>query len=167
MTGRKSCALQVPPVVPYKALGNFSKALYGTTRGTCSTRFFRSVMVLLSLKRRVQKRPNFVRTTTSLGPGALFLLNHWSRNPRDLCYMYSVNMVFYNRKHSTMYSAMYLLWCLQACFWSHVISLKTAEQPSSALGVFLLHRLTYSQITQNKVLIYSVCLAINFSHSFV
>ena len=44
MTGRKSRALQVPPVVPYKALKNFSKALYGTTRGTCSTRFFRSVM---------------------------------------------------------------------------------------------------------------------------
>ena len=31
-------------VVPYKALGNFSKALYGTTGGTCSARFFRPVM---------------------------------------------------------------------------------------------------------------------------
>ena len=44
MTGWKSRALQVPPVVPYKALPNFSKALYGATRGTCSTQFFRSVM---------------------------------------------------------------------------------------------------------------------------
>ena len=44
MTGRKNRALQVPPVVPYKALENFSKALYGTTRGTCSARFFRPVI---------------------------------------------------------------------------------------------------------------------------
>ena len=45
ITGRKNRALQVPPVVPYKALENFSKALYGTTRGTCSARFFRPVIV--------------------------------------------------------------------------------------------------------------------------
>ena len=44
VTGQKNRALQVPPVVPYKALGSFSKALYGTTRGTCSARFFRLVM---------------------------------------------------------------------------------------------------------------------------
>ena len=44
MTGRKSCALQLPPVVPYKALGNFPEALYGTTGGSCSARFFRPVM---------------------------------------------------------------------------------------------------------------------------
>ena len=44
MTGRKNYALQVPPVVPYKALENFSKALYRTTRGTCSARFFRPVI---------------------------------------------------------------------------------------------------------------------------
>ena len=31
MTGQKIRALQVPPVVPYKALGKFSEALYGTT----------------------------------------------------------------------------------------------------------------------------------------
>ena len=30
MTGRKNHALQVTYVVPYKALGNFPKALYGT-----------------------------------------------------------------------------------------------------------------------------------------
>ena len=46
MTGRKNLALQVPLVVPYKALEEFSKALYGTTGGTCSARFFRPVMVL-------------------------------------------------------------------------------------------------------------------------
>ena len=46
MTGRKNRALEVPPVTPYKALENFSKALYGTTRGTCSARFFRPVMQL-------------------------------------------------------------------------------------------------------------------------
>ena len=44
MTGWKNCALQVPTVVPYKALGQFPKALYGTTGGTCSARIFRSVM---------------------------------------------------------------------------------------------------------------------------
>ena len=43
MTRRKNHALQEPPVVPYKALGNFPKALYGTTGGTCSARFFRHV----------------------------------------------------------------------------------------------------------------------------
>ena len=44
MTGRKNRALQVPPVVPYKALGNFSKALYRTTGGTCGAQFSRPVM---------------------------------------------------------------------------------------------------------------------------
>ena len=39
MTGRKSRALQVPPVVPYTALENFSKALYGL--------FFRIYLVAL------------------------------------------------------------------------------------------------------------------------
>ena len=43
MTGRKNRALQVPSVVPYKALGNFPKALYGTRRGTCSAQFFRPI----------------------------------------------------------------------------------------------------------------------------
>ena len=46
MTGRKNLAPQVPLVVPYKALEKFSKALYGTTGGTCRTRFFRPVMIL-------------------------------------------------------------------------------------------------------------------------
>ena len=45
MTGRKNCALQVPLVVPYKALEKFSKALYGATGGTCSARFFRPLML--------------------------------------------------------------------------------------------------------------------------
>ena len=45
MTGRKNRALQVPYVVAYKALGNFPKALYGTTGGTCSARFFRPVVI--------------------------------------------------------------------------------------------------------------------------
>ena len=44
MTGRKNRALEVPLVAPYKALGNFPKALYGTTGGTCSARFFRPLM---------------------------------------------------------------------------------------------------------------------------
>ena len=42
---RTNRVLQVPPIVPYKALGKFSKALYGTTEGTCSSRFFRRVML--------------------------------------------------------------------------------------------------------------------------
>ena len=45
MTGRKNRALQVPPVFPYKALENFSKALYETTGGTCSAPFFRRVII--------------------------------------------------------------------------------------------------------------------------
>ena len=40
MTGRKNRALQVPPVVPYKALEKFPKALYGTTRGTLQCTIF-------------------------------------------------------------------------------------------------------------------------------
>ena len=44
LAGAKKRALQVPPVAPYKALGNFPKALYGTTRGTSSARFFRPVI---------------------------------------------------------------------------------------------------------------------------
>ena len=44
MKDRENRALQVPPVVQYKTLGNFSKALYGTTRGTCSSLFFRPVI---------------------------------------------------------------------------------------------------------------------------
>ena len=44
MTGQKTRALQVPPVVPCKALENFSKALYGTSKGTYSARVFRPVM---------------------------------------------------------------------------------------------------------------------------
>ena len=43
MTEKKR-ALQVPAVAPYKSLGKFPKALYGTTGGTCNARFFRSVM---------------------------------------------------------------------------------------------------------------------------
>ena len=46
LTGRKNRALQVPLVVPYKALEKFSKALYGTTKGTCSARCFRPVSQL-------------------------------------------------------------------------------------------------------------------------
>ena len=45
MTGRKNRALQVPPVVPYKALEKFPKTLYGATKGTCSARFFRPLMI--------------------------------------------------------------------------------------------------------------------------
>ena len=45
MTGWKNCTLQEPPVVLYKALGNFSKVLYGTTGGNFSARFFRPVML--------------------------------------------------------------------------------------------------------------------------
>ena len=40
MTGWKTRALQVPPVVPYKALEKFSKTLYETTGGTYSARVF-------------------------------------------------------------------------------------------------------------------------------
>ena len=36
----------LPPVVPYKALEKFSKALYGTTGGTYSERVFCPVMYI-------------------------------------------------------------------------------------------------------------------------
>ena len=58
MTGRKSRALQVPPVVSYKASGKFLKALYGTTRGTCSARLFRPVMVHNQREREKEKYMN-------------------------------------------------------------------------------------------------------------
>ena len=38
-------ALALPPVVPYKPLEKFSKALYGTKGGTYSARIFRPVMM--------------------------------------------------------------------------------------------------------------------------
>ena len=38
------------PVVPYKALENFSKALYGTTGGTYSACIIRPVMVRWSIR---------------------------------------------------------------------------------------------------------------------
>ena len=41
-------AMTVPPVAPYKALENFSKALYGTTGGTYSARVFRPVMAWIA-----------------------------------------------------------------------------------------------------------------------
>ena len=47
MTERKNRALLVPLVVPYKALENSSKALYGTTGGICSVRFFRPVRFMI------------------------------------------------------------------------------------------------------------------------
>ena len=50
MTERKNRALQVPPVVPYKALGNFPKDLYGATGGTWSARFFPSCHVTCKSK---------------------------------------------------------------------------------------------------------------------
>ena len=40
----KTRALQVPPVFPCKALGKFSKALYGTREGTHSALISRPVM---------------------------------------------------------------------------------------------------------------------------
>ena len=49
MTERKNRVLQVPLVVPYKALETFLKPLYGTTGGTCSARLFRPVMILVKL----------------------------------------------------------------------------------------------------------------------
>ena len=51
MIGRKNRALEVSPVVPYKALEKFPKALYGTKGGTCSARFFRPVM---SARKRIR-----------------------------------------------------------------------------------------------------------------
>ena len=45
MTERKNRVLQVPLVVPYKALKKFPKALYGTTGGACSAQLFRPVML--------------------------------------------------------------------------------------------------------------------------
>ena len=52
MTGRKMRALQVPPVVPYKAFGKFSKALYGATGGPRSARVFRPVTREWKLKNK-------------------------------------------------------------------------------------------------------------------
>ena len=49
----KNRVLQIPPVVPYKSLGNFWKALYETTGGTCSARFFRQSLISRS-KREIE-----------------------------------------------------------------------------------------------------------------
>ena len=54
--------LQVPPVVPYKALENFFKVLYGTTRGTCTAQFFRPV-----IKKEILKAIKSLKNTTAPG----------------------------------------------------------------------------------------------------
>ena len=56
MTGRKNRELQVPSVVPYKALENFPKALYGTMGGTCSARFVRLRVVKVPIVMICPKR---------------------------------------------------------------------------------------------------------------
>ena len=55
MTGRKTRALKVPPGVPYKALGKFSKALHGTTGGTYSARVFRPVIIVAIISGRYRE----------------------------------------------------------------------------------------------------------------
>ena len=65
MTGRKNRALQVPLVVPYKALEKFSKALYGVTGGTSSARFFRPVMTHGKLQ-RCQTQRNDMHITAEI-----------------------------------------------------------------------------------------------------
>ena len=45
MTGWKNHALQVPPVVLYKALGKFLHSLFGTTGVICGAQFFPSCHV--------------------------------------------------------------------------------------------------------------------------
>ena len=62
MTRWKNRALQVPPVVPYKALENFFKALYGTTRGTCTAQFFHPV-----IKKEILKAIKSLKNTTAPG----------------------------------------------------------------------------------------------------
>ena len=76
MTGRENCALQVPPIVPNKAVGNLSNALYGTTGGTCSARFFRPVMIIQKTKELkmqqlflIKEDKNFVNTSAIVGGG--------------------------------------------------------------------------------------------------
>ena len=60
MTGRKNRALQVPYVGPYKALGNFPKALYGTKRAlrksVCSLVFLLAVETHRTITRRNRVR---------------------------------------------------------------------------------------------------------------
>ena len=51
---------KVPPVVPYKTLENFSKALYGTTGGTYSAQVFRPVMKHCSIHETMQIVTSFV-----------------------------------------------------------------------------------------------------------
>lgn len=61
------CALWVPPVVPYKALENFSKGLCGTAGGACIARIFRPVMRDgLKKSYRVQAHVTFFCVTTTL-----------------------------------------------------------------------------------------------------
>ena len=72
MTGRKNRVLQVPTVVPYKALRNFSKPLYGTTGGTCSDVFFRPVMLIPS---SVSELPSYGVDSIKYSPSTIFLTN--------------------------------------------------------------------------------------------
>ena len=58
---RKHYALQVPPVVPYKTLEKFPRALCGTTGGNCSARIFRPVS-----RRAICKKQEFQTLYTNL-----------------------------------------------------------------------------------------------------
>ena len=55
MTGR---IMRAPPVVPYKALEKFSKALYGTAGGTYSARVFRPVMTFQNIDKSTRRKCN-------------------------------------------------------------------------------------------------------------
>ena len=89
MKRRKNRALQVPPVVPYKALGNFSRALYGTTKGTCSARFFRPVMWV------IEALPSFRPSATTIAMTAFTVnVKDWRRYK---VHYYTLQNFFYSR----------------------------------------------------------------------
>ena len=67
----KSCT-EVPLFVPYKALEKFPKALYGTTEGTCSARFYRPVMLYYRWIKNGFAGPNSFRGFQEICPRTTF-----------------------------------------------------------------------------------------------
>ena len=107
MTGRKNCALQVPLVVPYKALEKFSKVLYGTMGDTCSAQFF--CPVIGSLKHCIHYRLTMLVSwdcMRSLSPVAIICIDLWDQWHLSISYILE-HLACFGRDGQTQW------WCWQ------------------------------------------------------
>ena len=90
-TGRKTYGLQVPPVVPYKELEKFLKALFGTTRGTCRARFFRPFISSIRVDKAKTERTSmifeYLKRAASISCSCTLLLCSFPQNLEQNTYV--------------------------------------------------------------------------------